>query len=110
MPPPSPDQQFDEIVQSGIGNKNRMQPGQAAIDLPSMALMQAKQIAAMPPQQQPIALQNVMAMSPELGDLVKQYLSQLGVKLTNGAGGQTPSVDMRPLPEQRAPRRTTGLV
>jgi len=110
LPPPSPDQQFDELVQSGIGNKNRMQQGQGAIDLPTMALMQAKQIAAMPPQQQPVALQNVMAMSPELGDLVKQYLAQLGVKLTNGAGGQTPSVDMRPLPEQRSPRRATGIV
>lgn len=109
--PPTPSQAFDDMVQSGIGNQNRIQPGQAGVDLPSMALMQAKQIAAMPPQQQPIALQNVMAMSPELGDLVKQYLAQLGVKLTNGAStGQTPSVDMRPLPEQRSPRRTTGIV
>jgi hypothetical protein len=106
-------------MESGLSTGQRLQPGQAGGDLQAMAYMQAKTIAAMPANQQAMALQNLYAQSPELGDLVTQALRSMGVQVAP-AGGQGPQapgaapanagVDMTPLPEARAPRRSLALV
>jgi hypothetical protein len=78
------------------------------VDLPTLAMQQAQQLAAMPPDQQKLALDNLKAQSPELADLVAQYLKQMG-GAQNGAS-KGPQVDMRPLPNKLPPRRTAQLV
>jgi len=83
------------------------------IDLPSLAMMQARTIATLPKQQQEQAITNLGFQSPELADLVRQYLAQLspgGGKGTEGQGsGSVAGVDTRPMPEQRPPRRAAGM-
>jgi hypothetical protein len=87
-------------------NQNGQSTG-TNVDLPSLAMAQARQISQMPPEQQQAAIQNLQAQSPELAELVVQMLR----KLQGGGGqGQQPQVDMRPLPEQRSPRRAAGMV
>lgn len=104
-PPPSP----MASMQSPLSSGQRMQPGQpGAIDLPTMAMMQAKAIENMPPQDQQMALSNLQQQSPELADLVMQILRADGV--TPGGGGQSAGVDMRPLPEKLPARRDAQLV
>jgi hypothetical protein len=93
----------------------RLQPGpegapgtQAGGDIQGMAQMYAQQIAAMSPNEQTMAVQALMQQSPELGQLVQQFLSSMGVQ-----PGQTPDgpqVDMRPLPSQLPPRREAAMV
>lgn len=80
------------------------------IDLPTMAMAQAKQIAPMPEQMQQLALSNLEAQSPELAKLVTQMLAKLKSAQGDGGEGGGTGVDMRPLPEQRAPRRVVGIV
>lgn len=97
-------------MQSPLNQGQQMQPGQpGAVDLPTMALMNAQSIAGMPQQQQQQAVENLAMQSPELADLVVQMLKQMGVTVQR-AQAATPQVDMRPLPEQRPPRRETALV
>lgn len=110
---------------SDLNAGQKMQPGQAgAVDLPSMAAMQAKTIASMPPQQQQQAIENLAAQSPELADLVVQMLKQMGVTVQRaqasqplvqqampGADGAAAAkVDTRPLPEKLPPRRAAAAV
>lgn len=111
--------QVPQEMQSPNAQGQQMQPGQAgAVDLPSMAMMQAKSIAAMPPQQQQQAIQNLTAQSPELADLVIQMLKQMGVQVQRApqqgvpgaAGAAASQVDMRPQPEQRPARREAASV
>lgn len=110
-----------QTMQSQIGQGYKMQlPGgqQAAnVDLPSMAASQARLIATMDPGMQQLAVSNLRAQSPELADLVVQILGTMGISVaTSGQAqqpmqpGQGPQVDLRPLPEQRSPRRDTTLV
>jgi hypothetical protein len=82
-------------------------PGQAppmGVDIQTTAQQIAEQIMSMPPDQQQMALQNIQAQSPELAQLVQQFLSQMQPP-QQGAG-----VDMRPLPEQLPPRRVAPPV
>lgn len=104
-PAPSPSQEFAEVISSGIGLKNRMNGGGA--DLQSMAMMQAQQLSQLDPTMQQMAVQNLQSQSPELADLVKQYLAQIqqSKPVINGA-----QVDARPLPDQRSPRRAGASV
>lgn len=113
-------------MESGLNGGQRLPPGQAGGDIQAMAYMQAKTIAAMPANQQSVAVQNLYATSPELAELVVQALRSMGVKVAppgqqqpgapapGGApGASAPAdagVDMTPLPEQRAPRRGLALV
>jgi hypothetical protein len=62
----------------------------------------------MDPNTQQMALQNLQMQSPELADLVKQYLAQMQQSKPGGMNGS--SVDMRVQPEARAPRRATPSV
>lgn len=98
------------IEQSPLGNGQNPQ-----IDLPTYAMMQAQQLSMLPEQQQQAALQNLRAQSPELADLVLQYLSQFPKPQAPAAGGTAnqqaaTQVNMTPLPEQRAPRRAATTV
>jgi hypothetical protein len=79
---------------------------QPQMDIMAMAQAQANLIGSLPPAQQTMALQNLRSVSSELAQVVQQLLSQQG----DGGGGGGPQVDMRPLPEQRAPRRAAGMV
>lgn len=100
-------------MQSPLSQGQKLAPGQVGGDLRQMAYLQAKTIAAMPPDQQQMALQNLMAQSPDLAELVMQALRTMGVQIQQPGGQQQPAnagVDMRPLPEQRAPRRQLSLV
>lgn len=107
-------------MQSPLNAGQQMQPGQAgAVDLPTMALMNARSISEMAPQQQQQAVNNLAVQSPELADLVVQMLKQMGVQVqrpgaqqavSGAAGAAASQVDMRPLPEQRAPRREAAAV
>jgi hypothetical protein len=102
-------------AQSPVGADQRLQPGaqgqpgtQGGGDIQQMAQMYAQQIMAMAPNEQQMAIQALMQQSPELGQLVQQFMSTMG-----GSPGQTPSgpqVDMRPQPEQLPARRDTAIV
>ena len=103
---PSP-QDFLASVSSQLTGKQQMQQGQGQMDLPSLAMAQARTISLLAPKLQEAALQNLELQSPELADLVRQMLASLQPP---GKGGEekkttTNAVDMRPLPEQRPARR-----
>jgi hypothetical protein len=88
---------------------------QAGMDMLGMAEQLAQQLVQLPPDQQQLALDNLRMQSPELAELVEQYASQMGAQQApatqGGALGQSVSqVNMRPLPEQRAPRRLAASV
>jgi len=109
MPPmgaPSTNEQFTQMIQSGLGMQNRLAPDQMGMDLPSLAASMAKQMAAMAPDMRESALQNLRMSSPELADLVIQFLGMMGEGAKKDQAGVP--VDGRPLPDQRAPRRQTG--
>ena len=111
VPAPSPDQEFDAAIQSRLGKQQIIQGGGAAnADLPSMAMIYAQQIAQLDPAMQQMALQNLQLQSPDMAALVQTYLKQMQKDREKIVGGTNGSVDMRPLPEQRAPRRLTTLV
>lgn len=100
-------------MQSGLNGGQQMQPGMAGVDLPSMAQAQANLIATLSVQQQAFAISNLRNQSPELATMVEQILAQKqqGQEGAGPAGqGPGPQVDMRPLPEQKGPRRAAGMV
>lgn len=112
--PPDASAEFDQAIQSSLSNKQRSGNGFNA-DLPTIALMQAKNISAMDPLSQQVALRNLRLQSPDLADLVIQFLGELNGQAGQAGQGGKPTgnglqVDMRPLPEQRAPRRDTPMV
>lgn len=76
-------------------------PASAGMDIHTMAQQIAQQLAEMPADQQQMALQNIEAQSPELSQLVQQYLSQMQPPPQQ----DQPQVDMRPMPEQLPERR-----
>ncbi len=73
-------------------------------DLLQMAQAYARQLSSVGEQQQQMALQSLQQQSPELAQLVQQFLSQEAKKTENT------SVDMRPLPEVRAPQREMQMM
>jgi hypothetical protein len=85
-------------AQSQLGMGNRLGEGQMGGDPTTLAHGYAQQISQLPPDQQQMALQSLEAQSPELAQLVVQMMGQM----QQGGG---PQVDMRPLPEQKPPRR-----
>ena len=78
---------------------------QVGMDINTMAQQLAEQLAQMQPQDQEAALQNIEAQSPELAQLVQQFLAQL-----QPDQGDEPQVDMRPMPEQLPERRNQPSV
>lgn len=112
----APGEQFAQATSSPLNVTQRMQQqggGQSMnISINDQAMMWAKQLSQMAPEQQQMALSNLQSQSPELADLVKQYLSQMGgtsVK-SNGSSNGISGVDMRPLPDKLPPRRQNSPV
>ena len=86
------------VTSSLNAGQNLQQQGYGGgVDISSMAEQQAKLLAKLPPDLQQAALRNIAAQSPELAQMVQQYLAQLG--------GDQQSVDMRPQPSVLPPRR-----
>jgi len=116
LPPGAMQQMQSPLSQGQDMSQQQPQPteggGQAGMDIVQVAQQLAQQIAGMDPQSQQLALQNIQSQSPELAQLVQQFLSQMGVTPGQAAQGQAPTtaVDMRPLPEQRGPRREASPV
>lgn len=105
--PPSPLEQAGSPLNAGqqLQQGSKMAVG---VDLPSMAIAQARLIMAMDPPLQSMAVENIRAQSPELADLVLQTLKGLQKGQQRASIGL--GVDARPLPEQRAPRRDRASV
>jgi len=80
--------------------------GGMGVDVVALAQGYASQISQLPPDQQPMALQALQAQSPQLAALVQQLLGPL----TKARSQEGISLDTRPLPEQRAPRRAMAAV
>jgi hypothetical protein len=78
-----------------------MSPQQMTV--PQMVQSYAQQIMAMPPEQQQSLLAQMEGgegQMPQLAAAVKQFIAQ----------AQKPAVNMKPLPEQKPPRRKAALV
>ncbi len=82
--------------------------GQPGVDIIQMAEMYAAQILEMPPDQQSHALMALEAQSPELAQMVQQFMTVI----QGGQAGQhlQSGVDDRPLPEKLPARRDAQLV
>lgn len=101
--PPGGEEQPPPEMSSYLNAGQRMGgPGGGQTDLLASAQQWAAQLKQMDPQGQAAAIANIRATSPELADLVEQLLKQ-----EQPIG---PGVDMRPLPEQRSPRRQAAIV
>ena len=98
-------QDFLSRVSSQLTGKNRLQQGQAGIDLPGMAMAHARLISVLPKSQQEMALRNLDLQSPELGQLVRQMLASMTPEQEGGG-----TTDMGPLPNQLPPRRAAGTI
>jgi hypothetical protein len=76
-----------------------------------MAQQLAEQIKTLPSDQQQMAIENLQTQSPELAQLVQQFLQQMQQPQAEGALQQSVSqVDMRPQPEQLPARRMAAAV
>lgn len=98
-------------MQSPLNANQQMQQGPGGAlnaDIPSMAQAQANLIGSLPQAQQTFAINNLRSISPELAEMVQQILSSQEQGAAQAAPG--PQVDMRPLPEQKGPRRAAGPV
>lgn len=104
---PSP-QAFLQQTSSQLTGKDRLN-GNAGVDLPSLAMAQARTIALLPDKQQEVALQNLELQSPELADLTQQMLASLS-PAGSPKKSTTNAVDMRPAPEQLPARRSNSGV
>lgn len=119
-PPPTQGQPMagppPQEAQSPLNAGQRMQAGQSgAVDIPTMAYGYAQQIAALPPDQQQMAIEAISAQSPELANLVIQMLQQMGISLSapadsgmGAAGTAATEVNMTPMPDKLPPRRAAG--
>ncbi len=91
--------------QSQLGASHQQAGG---MDIVQMAEGYAQQISQMPPEHQQPAVEAITSSSPELGQLVTQFLGRM--QQTSGGKKNTTGVDTRPLPEQRPERRTAASV
>jgi hypothetical protein len=104
-------QDFLSNVSSMLSMKQKMTPESGMnVDLPSMAMAQARTISMLPDRQKEVALQNIRLQSPELADLVTKMLGMMGANVGNGQKTTANAVDMRPMPDQRPPRRANAGV
>ena len=113
--PESAQSQLNQGQDAGLAPREGQQ-AQQGVDIRQLAQMLASQYVEMPPDQQQMAMQNLQQQSPELAQLVDQYAKQMqsqgaGPQAMGGAlGAAASSVDMRPMPEQRPPRREAAMV
>lgn len=109
--PSSYGQQLDQVISSGLKADRRLAEGSMGVDLNAYAAMMARHIVSSDPQSAQ-ALMASLQGQPELYALVVQNVQQL--RSTGGAGASDgagqPSIDMRPLPAQRPPRRDQAPV
>jgi len=98
--------------QLGAGQDLGAPPGQEqmGVDLVQLAEGYAAQVAQLQPEQQELALQAIEAQSPELAQLVQQFMSLMMRGQAGQHLGGEPQVDMRPLPEKLPPRREAAMV
>jgi hypothetical protein len=82
----------------------------AGASITDLANLYAQQLSAVPEKQRELSLQTIEAQSPELAQLVRQILSQQEPGQDTTAGAAASAVDMRPLPEQRSPRRMAAAI
>jgi len=86
------------------------------VDIQQLAVMLAENYVQLGADEQQMAMQNLEAQSPELAQMVLQEVHRLqasgaGPHQVGGAIGEAAAgVDMRPLPEQRGPRREAAMV
>lgn len=92
-------------------------PGAGGVDLISIASSMAAQIANMDPPGQNQAITQIRKQSPELADLVLQFVMQLGAvqpqqgqQLGGADGAAASQIDMTPMPEARSPRRAAAII
>jgi hypothetical protein len=80
------------------------QAQQQQMALPQLVESYAKQIMGMAPEQQEMILQRMESQQdgamPQLAAAIREYMAKV----------QKPTTDMRPLPEQKPPRRKAALV
>lgn len=85
----------------------------------AMAMSLAQQLKQMDPTGQHLAIKKLREQSPQLADLVLQYLQSMpgmmqpggtGQAMPGAAGAAAAQVDMRPLPDKLPPRRAAGIV
>jgi hypothetical protein len=95
-----------------------VQPG-LPTDITAVAIQWAQQLSQMDPTQQYMAIKQLRQQSPELAELVLQYMSSMGSHPNQqqpqqgvpGADGKAATeINMTPLPEQKPPRRAAGIV
>lgn len=99
---------------AGIAPQPGQQP-QQGVDIRQLAQMLAEQYAQLPENQQQMAMENLQQQSPELAQMVQQLVQKMqqeqqGSGMGGAVGKAVQGVDMRPLPEQRGPRREAALV
>ncbi len=113
MAPPT-DQRLGGMPQESQSQLGVQQ--QAGVDLVQLASGYAQQIANLPPEQQPMAIQALAQQSPELAQLVEQMLSvqmkgqPKQTASTKTKPGPDGGVDMRPMSEKQPMRRDTAMV
>lgn len=103
----TPGGQSDPMQSMGsqLGNQ------QQGVDLMQVAKMYATNISHMPPDQKAVYLQNLQTQSPELAELVNQFLSQMdGEAEQTQAPAGAPQVDARPNPEVLPSRRANPSI
>jgi hypothetical protein len=104
-------------AQSGLNAGQDMSSGApGGVDINQLAEMLAQQYVTLGADEQQMAMQNLESQSPELAQLVTQAVARLqaqgaGPQSVPGAtGAAAAGVDMRPLPDQRGPRRQAAMV
>lgn len=99
---PPTDENFGSMPQEAQSQLGMHQQGGGA-DIQAMAKHYADQILQMSPSEQEMAVQAIAGQSPQLAQLVQQFLQE--ARVTGPTG-----VDQRPVPEQRPERRAAVSV
>jgi hypothetical protein len=91
--------------------------GGGGVDILGIATRMATQLAPLDPASQQQGLQQIRKQSPELADLVLQFLSQLmtgqqqpGQQMGGADAAAASQINMTPMPEARSPRRAAQIV
>jgi hypothetical protein len=99
------------------GAQPGQQPMMGGTDITAMASTIAQQLSQMDAAQQYLSIKKLREQSPELADLVLQFLASMGglqqqpqQGVPGADGAAATQVDTRPLPEQKPPRRAAASV
>jgi len=83
----------------GQAEADQMGAPQEQMTIPQMVQVYAQQIMSVPPEQQEMVLQRLEQNMPQLATAIREFIAK----------AQKPA-DMRPLPQQKPPRRKAALV